>query len=202
MSDSNNADGVSPADGQDPVITDGDKNKKQTVSYDTYDKAMKSLAKEKERLKELEARAAKLEEDKLLSEGKKDELIETYRKRAADLEEATKREKAERMLDRFNAKVAEVSMKKGLKNPAIAQKMFSIKDFELDEMGNVDPVQLESKIDALKATDGYLFSQSGKVIADGNPQTRITDSGNKSLNKMSPSELAALYTKKALESQG
>lgn len=200
MSDSNNADGVKAADGQDPVIVDGDKNKKQTVSYDTYDKAMKSLMKEKERLRELEAKVQKLDEEKLISEGKKDELIETYRKRAEALEEATKREKAERMLDRFQSRVTEVALKKGLKNPAIAQKMFSIKDFELDEQGNVDPIQLESKLDALKSTDGYLFSQSGKTIADGNPQSRISV-GNKSMSQMTPAELAELYVKKALQGQ-
>lgn len=198
MADLNNADGVKPADGQKSSHADGDDKSKQLVSYDTYDKAMASLNKEKQRAKELEAQLQKIQEEKMVAEGNKDALIDTYRKKAEALEEATKREKAERILDRFNSKIAEVALKKGFKNPGVAQKLFSIKDFSLDDGGGVDETQLESKFDQLRTTDSYLFSQADKKIADGNPMSRPA-SGNTDMSKMTIKELEDLYIQKSLK---
>lgn len=192
MSDSTNADGVKKADGQPTIDADGGDKSKQQVSYDTFDKAMSSLNKEKQARKELETQLQKIREDQMLAEGKKDEVIESYKQKVQSYEQTIKQEKAERALDRFKSKVTEVAAKKGFKNPSVAQKMFSISEFELDGDNNVNHEQLESKIDELKKTDAYLFQQVDQKIPDGQPKFRIPDGSmptRDDLNKLSKDQL-------------
>lgn len=194
MSDSTGADGTQTPDGQTQTNTDGVGKKQDKVSYETFDKAMSSLNREKQARKELEEKLQKIQEEKMLAEGKKDEFIESLKSKYSALEEAVKKEKAQRALDNFKYKLSEVAAKKGFKNPSLATKLFQISDFELDQNNDVRIDQIESKFEELRQKESYLFAQSQTKVPDGNPITKV-DAGTitkDDLGKLSKKELFEL----------
>ena len=65
--------------------TGAENQQQKTVNFEDHDRALKDLHKYKSSNKELQDKLAALENDKLMAEGKKDELIQTLNKQVTEL---------------------------------------------------------------------------------------------------------------------
>lgn len=195
MQESQGADGTKSADGQQSVITDG--NKPQTVKYETYDKAMATLAKEKQARIELEKKLQEIEESKMIEQGQFKELAMQKDQELKEIKEKMLKSQAEKIEANIKAKVTEVATKYGAYDASDVLKNLSLKDLGADVEGNVDVKIVEQKVEEIRAKKQYLFRQSAAKIADGNPQ--IKPDGAKSFDKMGVNDLQKLYMDIALQ---
>ena len=195
MSETHNADGVKSADGQSAVVVD-DTTKPQTVKFETYDKAMSSYAKEKERRQELEKQLNDIKEKEMLSQGKYQELLAEREKELKELKDSLHNEKAQKIIAEAQAKMTEVATKFGAHSADDVIKNISLKDVTGVD-NRIDTKLIEAKVDELKKTKQYLFKTSASRIADGNPQTSAS-AFTADVNKMDVNKLAELYRQKAL----
>lgn len=198
MKDILNADGVLPADGQAqdqitaPIIPDG--NKPQTVKYETYDKAMATLAKEKLRASDLEKQLSDIREKDMLQQGKYQELLAEKDKQLKEMQATVINEKKEKIIVEAKSIMTDVANKFGAHSADDIHRNIVLKDVTgLD--GKVDPRLVEAKVEELKRTKQYLFKSSAARIADGAPQIGV--SSQLSVNKLDTNKLAELYRKNA-----
>lgn len=190
-----NADGVNEStDGQtNNVIPDGINDKPNTVKYETYDKAMSSLAKEKEKARELQKQLDELKEKELIEQGKYKELAESKDRELKEMKENLLKEKAEKFISDAKSVMSDVANKFGAHSAEDIHKHITVKEITGAD-GKVDAKLVENKIDELKKTKPYLFKGMATKVKDGQP---ITTVGEVSLGKMSIEELKALYAKAA-----
>ena len=172
MSESQAADGGKLADGQQSVVADGD-SKPQVVKYETYDKAMATLAKEKASRVELEKKLQDIQEKEMLAQGQYKELLAQKETELRDLKEKALREQAAKIEANVKAKVSEVAIKYGAYDASDVIKNLSLKDLGIDAEGNVDHKIVEQKVGEIKAQKAYLFKQASSKVADGNPMMKI-----------------------------
>lgn len=168
----------------------------QKVSYETYKRTLDEAKKVKATLKEMQDQLSKINEEKLLAEGKKDEVIKQKEKELADIKSRLERERAEGIITRVQSKIAEVANKFGAYDASDVVKNISIKDLNLDEDGNFDTSVLESKVDALKKQKNYLFKAATSTVVDANPNTK-PPSLNGKLSSLNIKELEELYRQKS-----
>lgn len=172
MSESQAADGGKPTDGQQPVVADGD-SKPQVVKFETYDKAMATLAKEKAARVELEKKLQDIQEKEMLAQGQYKELLAQKETELRELKEKALREQAAKIEANVKAKVSEVATKYGAYDASDVIKNISIKELGIDAEGNVDAKIVEQKVEEIKAKKAYLFRQSAAKVADGNPMMKV-----------------------------
>ena len=171
MSESQVADGGNSADGQQSVIADG--NKPQVVKFETYDKAMATLAKEKARAQELEKKLQDIQEKEMLAQGQYKELLAQKETELRDLKEKALREQAAKIEANVKSRITEVATKYGAYDASDVIKNISLKDLGIDAEGNVDGKIVEQKVEEIKAQKAYLFKQASAKVADGNPMMKI-----------------------------
>ena len=178
MSESQVTDGDKSADGQQSVIADG--SKPQFVKYETYDKAMATLAKEKQaRMDEkqsrmdLEKKLQDIQEKEMLAQGQYKELLEQKETELRDLKERALRDQAAKIEANVKAKVSLVAAKYGAYDASDVLKNLSLKELGIDAEGNVDEKIVEQKVSEIRAQKAYLFKQASTKIADGNPMMKI-----------------------------
>lgn len=175
MSESHNADGVKSTDGQQLVTADGSENsnKPQVVKYETYDKAMASLAKEKQARQELEKKLQEIREKEMLEQGKYQELLQQKESELRELKEKALREQAAKIEANVKSKITEVATRFGAYDAGDVIKNISIKELGVDAEGNVDVKIVEQKVEEMKARKAYLFKQAAARVADGAPKMTV-----------------------------
>jgi hypothetical protein len=171
MSESQVTDGDKLADGQQSVIADG--SKPQLVKYETYDKAMATLAKEKQARMDLEKKLQDIQEKEMLAQGQYKELLEQKETELRDLKERALRDQAAKIEANVKAKVSAVAAKYGAYDASDVLKNLSLKELGIDAEGNVDEKIVEQKVSEIRAQKAYLFKQASTKIADGNPMMKI-----------------------------
>ncbi len=123
MSEISNADGVQSADGQQVVV---DSNKPQLVKYETYDKAMATLAKEKATRQELEQKLQAIQEKEMLDQGKYQELLQQKEQELREMKEQSLRERASKIEANVRARVTEVATQFGAYDASDVLKNLSV----------------------------------------------------------------------------
>jgi hypothetical protein len=172
MSESQVADGDKSADGQQSVSADG-VSKPQTVKYETYDKAMSTLAKEKQLRQDVEKKLQDIQEKEMLAQGKYQELLEQKESELKEIKEKVLRSQAEKIEANVKSKVTEVAIRFGAYDAGDVMKNLSVKELGVDAEGNVDTKIVEQKVEEIKAKKAYLFKQSASRVADGNPMMKV-----------------------------
>lgn len=196
MSESQNADGVQSADGQPQVAVDN--SKPQLVKYETYDKAMATLAKEKATRQELEQKLQAIQEKEMLEQGKYQELLQQKEQELREMKEQSLREKAAKIEANVRARVTEVATHLGAYDASDVLKNLSVKELGVDSDGNVDLTIVKQKVEEMKAQKSYLFKSSAARVVDGAPMMGVSQ---KPANKMGIEDLQKQYMEIALRNK-
>ncbi len=172
-----------------------------SVAYDTYKKTLGEAKQAKARLKELEAKLAGAENDKLAADGKKDELIAKLR---GDLDKVSKTHKE--TLNGFistslAAQVREQAATLGCVDLDAAEKLLDLSDVEVDtKTFRANKDELASSLAALKKAKPYLFSKEApKINTKMGAGGGKGDGGGKRLKEMTRDEI--LVNMRKLESK-
>ena len=149
---------------------DVNKQKNDSVAYETYKKAL-GLAKKREAELEVErAEKQKLLEEKLQTEGKKDELIESLKKKYSESEDKLKKvvgSFANRSLK--NAISLEAS-KEGCIDTEALLKLTELSAEMIDDEFNANQDMIKDLVESSKKNYSFLFPKSAPAAKTGTPK--------------------------------
>lgn len=150
---------------------------KDVVAYDTYRKVLSEAKKAKEALEVMNSERQKLLDEKLTSEGKKDELLGSREKKIQELEG-----KLKKVVGAFGHKslatvFSQEATKEGCVNVSDLLSLSDLSGVEVDEDFNVNADQVKELIQRAKKERGYLFSQKSTMAKTGVPSSS-TDVGS------------------------
>lgn len=166
---------------------------KDNVAYETHRKLLGEKKKQQSELSELRETLQKLEQDKLLSEGKKDELIVALRKQNTE-------EKEGRITDQNNfakssiiGKFEAMAKEAGCTDPDLLMSAIDIDDLQdaLNDDYSLDLAKVQKVIEDAKTRKPVLFQKQVGKIRDGVPNA-ISPQAKQNLDDMSQDELMNL----------
>ena len=184
MSDESKGSGA-PADAS-GAQTGAESKEKKTVSFDDHDRALKDLHKYKAQAKEAADKAAALEQEKLLAEGKKDEVIKSLQGTVAELKNKTAEMQKNFAWDKVKNVLKTKAASAGIIDSGAADKFVSLVDFKGrnpfrdDSTFDADENVLNQVFEDAKKDMPYFFSKAGPTIKDTTPPngTMTVDHGN------------------------
>lgn len=151
----------------------GDSQEKQDepVSYETYRKIVSEKKKAMAELVELRDQKLKFEQEKLELEGKKDEALALWKKKADAFESELKATKQKFQWNSIESQIKNVAMESGCSNVNAFMKLLdkeTLKTVEVDENFNVDKQGILKLIDESKKefADLNLFSKAKIQVHD------------------------------------
>ena len=183
---------------QDPVdqsqSTSGDE-KNDVVSYESYKKALNEKKNFQSKLSEYEQELQRLRAEKMSAEGKKDELIQTYKKQLSEISEKLEKTNKHYAWNTLTGAIKQEAIKHGCTDPEKLIRLMDDEDLRSIEIGenfNIDFDSVKNVIEKSKKDNFFLFKSPGKPIANGIPNTKIVED-KKDLKDLSIDELKALY---------
>lgn len=153
---------------------------------------LSDLKKERDKRRELEAKFQELERAKLEAEGKKDELIQSYKKQL----DGYKQQVAVSIKSKVEDQIAMKAKDLGCVDTELLLKTVDVNSVEVDSTSFriTDPETVASMIEQVRKSKPYLFKQSGPEIRDGLPTNKNAPA--KAFHEMTREELVA-YANKA-----
>lgn len=161
------------------------------VSYDTHRKLLGEKKKATERLAALEAELTELREGKMQDEGKKDELIDSLRKRVSEYESKYKKAHADFAYKSVSSQIEREALKAGCVDTEALLSLSDLSTLEVDDNYSVNTDDIMRMIDEAKERRGYLFSKPGPKVVDGVP-AKPELSNKKGIEGKSIDELARM----------
>ena len=162
--------------------------KEESVSYEAYRKLLGQRKADQDRLKELESRFQSVEESKLESEGKKDELVNSLRSRLEEkeknLQSVQQKYAMTTLTDQLKSKAIQMGCKPGYADKLIRlMDSNDLKSIQVDDNYRVNMQDLEVVLDKAKKEVPDFF---GKVvsIADAHPTSEFKQNIKKSENDL------------------
>jgi hypothetical protein len=163
----------------------------QTVKYDSYRKAVSEKKKIQAQLEETSARLAELEETRLASEGKKDELIQSLQERVKKYKGEIDQRDATYAYKSVSSQLKAEAAKLGCVDPDTLIKVAPLDTLEVGEDYTVDAQSLKMLLDEQKEKMPYLFQSKSVAVKDGVPARPNTETTT-DLSKMSIADKARL----------
>lgn len=166
-------------DGQEKASQTTTDSKSDVVAYETHKKL---LAEKKALQAKFEAEMAekqKLLEEKLTVEGKKDELIESYKKKLNEYEQKTKKvvgSFSERLLQ---SAISTEASKEGCLNVSDLLRLSDTTELveSMDEEFNFDAEKVKELVAKAKKERAYLFNKTAPQAKTGIPTTGVVSKG-------------------------
>lgn len=168
--------------------------KPQNVSFESHQKLLGEKKNLKAKYDELEKRLKDIESNKLEAEGKKDEALNSYKKRVEELEGSLSTTKKSFAWNTVVGEIKREAMKQGCVNPDKLIRLMSddqLNAIEIDDNFAVSVDSVKRVVEESKKDNGFIFSSPGKAAAHGNPGK----SGNFETKTKSEEELFASYIK-------
>jgi len=139
---------------------------KDSVAYDTYKRTLAEAKKAKARAAELEEKTIALEQDKLASEGKKDELIASLKEELTQ----TKGKVGNLAFSNLQSQLETEAAKFGCVNPDLLAKAVDLTAVDIDkESLRGDSDEIKSLVEEAKQKHPYLFAKSAPKFEDPTP---------------------------------
>lgn len=167
------------------------------VSYDTYQKVLTQKKNADAKLAEQDARLKEFEQQKLETEGKKDEVIANLKK---DLEARNKKINSI-AFHVLETKVHAKAVEFGAQNPKTVLKLMDLKAVQVigdDDKFEVEETSITAQLETLKKEQPFLFKTAGPTIKDGLPangQNFSSGGKDKTYAEMTLQEIQAEATK-------
>jgi hypothetical protein len=163
---------------------------KDSVAYDTYRKVLGEKKKASEKLAAMEADLQKMKEEKLQLEGKKDEYIDTLKKKLTDLEMNHKKMVGTYAYNSVTNSLKTEALKHGCIDTEALVKLIDVSALEVSEDFNVDQENLKTAVEDLKKQKPYLFSKEAPKFVD--PKKPVVDVAKQGLKGKSVDELSKM----------
>lgn len=179
-----------------PANASGEAEKKDHVSFDSYQKLLREKKNFQAKYSELEGQIATLRQEKDLAEGNKDKVIEELRKQNQSLKseyESTKKTYAWSVL---TGEIKREAIKNGCKDPEKLLRLMSDDDLRSLEIGDnfdINPASLKDLIEKNKKENHFLFESSSKSVAPGQVGVKAPIKEEKKLKDMTLEELKSAY---------
>jgi len=150
-------------------VASGDTQK--VPSYEYHKKLLGQHKTLKSQYEELQARMQKVEEEKMVAEGNKDELISSLRERLDKTESASKQMQANYAYNVVSGQVMQEAAKMGCVDTEALLQLADLTQLEADENYNVYATQVKELLEMAKSKRPYLFQKAAPKIAVGTPTT-------------------------------
>lgn len=193
--------GANASDSQTEAGRTGEGDNQQNLSQPA-DKSglLRDLHGERKKRQELEQRLQDLERQKLEAEGKKDELLQNYKKELNEYKTMVANSIKSKVEDQVILKAREL----GCIDDELLVKAIDLDSVEVDrgtfKITNTDSVV--GMIEGLRKKKPHLFKQQGPQFKDGTPNNRPnTQPTGKTLNQMSTAELIEFARKSNVSTQ-
>lgn len=170
----------------------------QSVKFETYDKAMRSLSATKSERDELKERLARLEQEKLEAEGNKDQLIANLKKERDEYKTKHHHAVGSFALSQGKMALVDEAVKAGCNSPELLSKVMDsdLQTLDYGEDFRPDPGQIKSLVEKARKENPVLFSKAAPKVADHNLNTNTqTKKKSKPLSQMSDEELDAMWAR-------
>ena len=172
-------------------VSDSAQNK-DSVAYETYRRTLSEAKRVKAERDELRERAALLEQQKLESEGNKDELINTLKKQLAEKEKRYKDSVGNYAYQSVKSQIESEAAKLGCVDTDALSKLVNLDVLDIDETTfRAEAEQVKLLIDEVKNQRPYLFSKAGPKLDPHVPRTGDLRTTPLDPLKMSKDELIA-----------
>lgn len=166
------------------------------IAYDSYKKAVTQYKSAKSEVDTLKSKLEQYEQERLESQGRKDEVIASLRKQLSELDEKSRRSQQSYTWNVVGAQIKSELAAKGVRNPEKALKYAKaahkddLSSIEVDEDYNVNPQDLSRFVDKFLMDNqdmGFVSRVGVKDIPPG--RVEIKGNENKGVNKLSDKEL-------------
>lgn len=176
---------------EDSTITESPRGA-DTVAYETHKKLLAEKKKVQARFDELESRFNRINEEKLQSEGKKDELLEAYKKRIAEMEGKVNDFAYSSVSSAVRLKAQEM----GCVDPDAIVTHLDLSTLSVGDGFSVDADEVKTMLEAEKKNKPYFFKAVNPNINNSMPNKNPNvEGGQVDYSKMTKEELIA-YGKK------
>lgn len=169
---------------------------KDSVSYESYQKALKEKKNFQAKYAELESMVSQLRQEKDLAEGNKEKVIEELKKQNQQLKSEYEKTKQTYAWSTLTGEIKREAIKNGCKDPDKLIKLMSdddLRSLEIGENFSIDPNGLKEVIEKSKKENFFLFESSSKTAVPGTVGKKPPVEPEKSMKDMSLDELRALY---------
>jgi hypothetical protein len=146
------------------------KGKSDTVAYETYKKVLATAKKREQELEVERAEKQKLLEEKLQVEGKKDELIESYKKKYSDLESKFKKSVGSFAANTLSQAISLEASKDGCIDTAALLKLVELNSDMIDDDFNVSGDSVKELVEKGKKDFPFLFQKTATAAKTGTPK--------------------------------
>ncbi len=178
-------------DSTENIVTSSD-NK---VAYDTHKKLLSEKKKLQSRFQDMEKELSILNESKLASEGKKDELLEAYKKRIGDLEGKVNDFAFSSVSNSVRLKAKEM----GCIDDEDLVKLLDLSSLTLSEGFATDADEVKVMLEEFKKNKPHYFKSANPNVNNSLPKINPNVDGSKvDFSKMSKEELVAYGNKHGL----
>jgi hypothetical protein len=169
---------------------------KDSVSYESYQKALKEKKSFQSKAAEYESLIEQLRHDKALAEGNKDEVITTLKKQTDELKAKLDNTSKSFAWSTLTGEVKREAMKHGCKDPDKLIRLMSDDDLRSIEVGenfSINSESLKEVIEKNKKENHFLFESSYKQAVAGTPSKIPPVESKKEIKDMTLDELRSLY---------
>jgi hypothetical protein len=185
---------VDSVQAQESQASVSDTQPSQTVSYDTHRRLLGEKKKLQAEYGDMKSRLSELEENQLAGEGKKDELIESLRKRVGEYEKKYKDTVMTYAQTTIQDQVSVVASQMGCIDTSTLVAVAGLETLEPDENFRVNADQVKMLLESEREKRPYLFQKSAPAVSDGTPRNPNSGASDKlDLTKLSVTQRARLF---------
>ncbi len=177
-----------------------EQDKHDGIAYDTYKKAISQYKRANDRVAELENALQSYEQDKMQSEGKKDEVIASLKKQLGELQEQHRKTNASYTWNVVGAQIKSELAARGVRNAdkalnyAKAVHKDDLATIAVDDQYNVDSTDLGRFVDKFLMENqdmGFISKVGVRDIPPG--RVEVDNNEQKPTDKLSDQELMAAW---------
>lgn len=152
------------------------KQKKDTVAYDTYRKVLGEKKKRDEQLQEMAERLKSLEQKEMEAKGEQQKLIEALRRDLSEKDQKLKQVHQSFAWNNLESQLKTFAAKEGCRKPDALVKLMDAVDFEgieVDDKYHVNGEDLTRVVGKYKSEYPELFKQGTPKVDDMTPSNKV-----------------------------
>lgn len=163
--------GTPPSSGGTNELENQNPKPNETVSYESYQKAVDEAKKAKARSAQLEQEAESRKQEELKAQGKFKEIAESQATQIATLEKKLKEDNAKYAAKVVTSQIRAEAAKLGCVDPDALLKLMDMSEIEVDGEFNIDPSKLKTVLEKEAKEKAYLFSKDAPTFRDAPPSS-------------------------------
>ena len=179
-----------------PEETSGSEGKREDlIPYSTHQKLLKEKKNAQSRIEQYEQELKRLKDEKLASEGNKDQLLENYKKELDEIKDQLSNKEKTFAWKTITSSIKEEALKNGCTNPDKLVRLLEDKDLKALEVGedySIEPQSLKQLIEKSKSENDFLFKKT-VAVADSTPNTQTPQTKPKSEKELFESYIDSIY---------